>query len=102
LLYPEHYDHDNALSDKPGATGPMYIERSRDELCAHIARHDPARVLREVAAKRAILARYEERPANLGDSLQQGQECMGLLYAMEALAAVYSDHPDYDPEWSQP
>lgn len=45
---------------------------------AHIARHDPARVLREVAAKRRILDLYEElnEPA--------------LYEAMEALATVWS------------
>jgi len=73
-------------------------ERTR----AFILRHDPARVLREVEAKRAILARYVAPwPHNLGESLQLSQERMGLLYAVEHLAAVYSDHPDYDPAWKE-
>jgi hypothetical protein len=57
-------------------------------------------VLREVEAKRKILARYADQPANLGDQLQRHQEQMGLLYALEQLAAIYSDHPDYDPAWA--
>ena len=79
----------------------------------HAARHDPARVLREVAAKRAILA--EHGPANGGrdpdrcrvctaiaptgmghtDARRFRAPCPTLLF----LAAVYSDHPDYRQEW---
>jgi Family of unknown function (DUF6221) len=58
------------------------------------------RQLREVEAKRAILARYTEPPPpNLGESLQRSQEKMGLLYALEQLASVWQDHPDYDEAW---
>lgn len=66
----------------------------------HIARHDPARVLRDVEAKRAILARYGEYSGtNIGEHLQWSQEQQGLYRAMCALAAVWSDHPDYQQEW---
>lgn len=66
----------------------------------HIARHDPARVLREVTAKRAILARYGECPStNLGEQLQWSQEQQGLYRAMEYLATAWADHPDYRAEW---
>ena len=45
---------------------------------------NPARVLAECAAKRAII--------------EADKECDGwaILYA---LAVVYADHPDYDQEW---
>jgi hypothetical protein len=59
------------------------------EHAAHIARHDPARVLREVEAKRAIVAAVAESPG----------EATGLGVAMLHLAAVYADHPDYRQEW---
>jgi len=76
----------------------------------HIARHDPARVLREVAAKRAILAAYEEQDGyDLPDGVAEGRDPEererdeALRDALEtvilAIAAVYSDHPDYDPAW---
>jgi Family of unknown function (DUF6221) len=55
----------------------------------HIARHDPARVLREVEAKRAILAQWEHSPP--GSPV--------LTFALYNLAAVYGDHPDYRQEW---
>lgn len=63
---------------------------------AHIARHDPARVLREVEAKRAIL-----RDHGASDRLEYGDPlCMRCsdLYPCDVLhhlVSVYSDHPDY-------
>ncbi len=51
----------------------------------HIARHDPARVLREVEAKRALL----DLQASDHDS-----------WFLPWLALPYSDHPDYRSEWS--
>jgi hypothetical protein len=56
---------------------------------AHIARHDPARVLREVEAKRRILAEHS-------GNHKCGWWIPGCP-TVEALAAVYSDHPDYQP-----
>jgi len=57
----------------------------------------PARALREVAAKRAILARHEPGvtyPDECGlDS--EPFPCADLMN----LAAVYSGHPDYQSEW---
>jgi hypothetical protein len=57
----------------------------------HTARHSPARVLREVAAKRAILRLYDNPKASAHVS--------GLVLAMVHIAAVWSDHPDYRAEW---
>lgn len=54
-----------------------------------IAAHDPARVLREVAAKRKILAECDEWMMQHAPS--------GAHRILRAVAAVYSDHPDYDP-----
>jgi hypothetical protein len=62
-----------------------------DERRAHIVRHDPARVLAEAAAKRAILDAldlYEYEP-----------EAAGLRLAARCLAAVYAGHPDYREDW---
>jgi hypothetical protein len=62
----------------------------------HIARHDPARVLREVAALRSVVADCIKRlayPAN------------APLYnvaprTLAGIAAIWSDHPDYRSEWT--
>ncbi len=66
----------------------------------HIARHDPARVLREVAAKRKILTLHSPWEDSgdcsaCGDVPQVCYPCETL----RALAAAWSDHPDYDPAW---
>ena len=57
----------------------------------HVAHHDPARVLREVAAKRAILA--------LADAGEGYAYSVAMERVVVQLAAVYSDHPDYRAEW---
>src|SRR5216683_5454639 len=73
---------------------------------AHHARHDPARVLREVAAKRAILEFYVEPPDGVrtgnAEVISSAEGGSGrnprVLTVIEAivldLAAVWSDHPD--------
>ena len=61
----------------------------------------PARVLRDVKAKRKILAEY--KPAARFDGPGEPEYAYGwaegLGMAVRALAAVYSDHEDYRPEW---
>lgn len=54
----------------------------------HIARYDPARVLREIAAKRKALDRY----------LYDDDVVMWPVVC--AIASVWSDHPDYQQEWA--
>lgn len=71
-------------------------------LAEHIVRHDPARVLREVASKRRRLEDYRlaaraarTRPGFPGaDRLRDG--CYGAVLAD---AAVYAGHPDYAHRW---
>jgi hypothetical protein len=64
----------------------------------HMARWDPARVLAECAAKRAILA--ECRPGTLDDLDCSEDDQPAPMWVARALAAVYSDHPDYDKDWT--
>jgi hypothetical protein len=89
----------------------------------HAARHDPARVLREVEAKRQILALHHPSPGlrhpvtdyhvdicaacDVPELPQAEWEHIdgfdGSIYpcdTVRALAAVWSDHPDFDPAWS--
>lgn len=58
----------------------------------HIARHDPARVLRDVAAKRATL------DVLFAADLLPTQWSI-FAKVIEPMAAVYSDHPDYK-DWT--
>ena len=77
------------------------------ETAAHIARHDPARVLREVAAKRRVLAAY----ADCVDASEVFREKLGTGTHMAAAAesyanvirwdaTVWSGHADYRPGWA--
>lgn len=100
LLYPARYDHDEPMSSKAGATGPQYIQFRRDQLAAHVARNDPARVLAEIKVWRRVLLSY----ATLGlDAKYAGTERetgfrLALSATLKAKAAMYADHPDYAPE----
>ena len=60
----------------------------------HIARHDPARVLREVEAKRAMLAELTRWPFDYRPGCNDP-----IRLFVHLLAAPYSDHPDYQQEW---
>jgi hypothetical protein len=58
---------------------------------AHIARHDPARVLADVKAKRAIVERAVT---------PSGDIWVTDVDVLHDLASVYADHPDYDATWA--
>ena len=72
--------------------------RNREDR-VHIARHDPARVLREVEAKRKILETIDhaERESDAVDNIQIDGYLADDLRKL--LALPFSDHPDYDQEW---
>lgn len=80
-------------------------------LAIHIAEHDPARALREVEAKRAIVDRHSPHQPAFGDLAcdwcsedvddrpqiaKERWPCPDI----RSLAAIWSDHPDYDPAWA--
>lgn len=70
----------------------------------HIAEYDPARVLREVEAKRAIVARYEFACREAADDRSNSEEerevwvkvAGALQSSVLCLAAPYADRPGYD------
>ncbi len=74
---------------------------------AYIDAMPPARVLAECKAKRAIIeAGMRTRPDGTREEIGcwtawgEGQDCSAYDAALRALAAVYADHPDFNPEWS--
>jgi Family of unknown function (DUF6221) len=96
-----------------GEPGIVVIKWTWPQEADHIIRHDPARVLREVEAKRVIMEwHYRGLPpegAPEGLEICAGEEGDGDTWQMatpwpcpqiRALAAVYSDHPDYREEWA--
>ncbi|MFC4516396.1 MULTISPECIES: DUF6221 family protein [Streptomyces] len=91
------------------------------DIAEHIVRHQPARVVAEIEAKREIVSRYvvalherEALRARMRGMLGEGGDAFGqllehehvLIRAAEALAPVvrllsspYADHPEYREEW---
>lgn len=78
----------------------------------HIARHDPARVLREVEAKRQIIATHvtfggfqDEEETDHGHGCQECgwnaeySDRGGWCTTLRLLALPYTDHPEFKEEW---
>ncbi|GGU54716.1 DUF6221 family protein [Streptomyces lavendofoliae] len=70
---------------------------------AHIARHNPARILAEVDAKRQMVDDYA-RNAAAAEAEQCPNEWNGGIdklgyFVLPLLALPYADHPDYRDEW---
>lgn len=64
----------------------------------HIARHDPARVLAEVDAKRRIVDYLVEELEDQGADNPWWYDDK-LLPILRCLALPYADHPHYREEW---
>jgi hypothetical protein len=104
LFLRARYDEEVALAEA-ASPGPWHPNDEADEVLAadditvadgfalsgqqlrattqHIALHDPARVLAETAAKRAVLDAWDDIDYEMPWSVY------------DALAAVYAGHPDY-------
>jgi hypothetical protein len=64
--------------------------------------HQRTRVLAECEAKRRIVAAWQDADRYVQGNPYPGTETgieEGLSSAIEMLAAVYADHPDYDEAW---
>ena len=86
-------------------SGAIQLGPNEDELITfdlgvsrHIVRHDPARVLREVTAKRALLTEHTPNRdiCDAHDPITLETEPCNVILA---LAAIYSDHESYLDEW---
>ena len=97
----------------PGAGPHMvlgHIQEIEPAIAGHIARHDPARVLREVEAKRQIVDEHWPELGNCPRCVKEPPERDdegGRLFVATAhpcatlrlLALPFSDHPDHQQEW---
>lgn len=98
---------DDAAGIAPGVVGD-------ERVAAHVARHDPARVLREVETKRQLLHAHA-RDHECISLLDQGEHSVvddrpweyweakdtaehGPCLVVRLIALPYSDHPDYREE----
>lgn len=71
----------------------IYVKYDLDDAPEHIARHDPARVLAEVEAKR-------RRLELLADAIQRGHDDSDIASELLPLEALpYDRHPDYRDTW---
>lgn len=80
-----------------------------EQAAAHIAHHDPARVLRQVEHARKVLARHRKQ-ADDGVVMIGGDICAGCGVSngprawpcaeVRDLAATWSDHRHYRQEWN--
>lgn len=85
----------------------------RGYAATHAARHDPARVLREVTAKRRILGEIFDNASGIdgewGDGHTAAEIRTGLCddhggssaaKLLGMMATIWSDHPDYQQDWA--
>jgi hypothetical protein len=64
----------------------------------HVARHDPARALRDVAAKRRLIAEYEKNAWRATQG-RDPQHVDPWETTLRLLAEVYDQHPAYQEAW---
>lgn len=93
---------DNELGLPRNAVGFYGTEAEHE----HLKRWTPARVLRDIEAKRGVVARYEfacREAAQPGISEEERETRVQVGGALQScvlcLAAPYVDHPDYREEW---
>jgi hypothetical protein len=91
-----NFDMDGELRDSANAGTVAYIPHANDR--THIARHDPARVLAEVDAKRRIIDECSEVTVRDDWQYTDAPELAELTLLM--LALPYREHPDYQPGWA--
>lgn len=94
----EHPDRCHIAEDRKGVYWTVASEVSIPN-AEHMARHDPARVLREIAAKRAMIADWEiYADAEYPDF--EGGFSSAMDGVVDELARVYWDHPEFKSEWA--
>lgn len=100
--YPEAiHGADGATPVAGGRWGGEASVFDKDEDALHIVRHDPHRVLADVAAKRQIIQNCEwvnlDENRDFSDFMAgRAQEARTVL---RRLALPYANHPDYREDW---
>lgn len=103
-----------AFVDDSSGHAVVSTERMDSGVQAHIARHNPARVLAEVEAKRRILDKWQD-PATVErfpDGVHDGRDwdereaqvsrARTIDRLVRLLALPYADRPGYQSEWAPP
>ncbi|WP_326779743.1 DUF6221 family protein [Streptomyces longwoodensis] len=108
LTWASDYDRVFVTCGRPGQPGLAMLADCGSgafRLTPHIARHDPARVLAEVRAKRMAVDAHSACGTGIGrcDDAGNGWEDddgqAGGCADLAVLALPFADHPDYREEW---
>lgn len=110
-------DEDEAAA-RAATPGPWWAHRQGDEAivspgvamdreeggvsledATHIALHDPAAVLADIVAKRAILDTYTAWVTIMGSGAKHS---VRLAFVVRTLASGYRYRPGYNPAWGWP
>ncbi|OAH14623.1 DUF6221 family protein [Streptomyces jeddahensis] len=86
---------------------PRVVDSERPRIIDHIARHDPARTLAEVEAKRQVIRLHNFSEGHECSTLDGNGDIDHCTWVMESeacttlrlLALPYVDHSDYREEW---
>lgn len=77
-----------------------YPEEVPSAVGGHIIRHDPARVLREIEAKRQAIAHFEQiRQLTKRDLEAYVLAESAVAKQIQIMACAYADRPGYDESW---
>ncbi|MEV8124094.1 DUF6221 family protein [Streptomyces sp. NPDC085944] len=96
---------DTATVSLPDGSDVAVMERYSYADAEHIARHDPARVLAEVEAKRGVLRQYidlreQVRNPVSAENRSRARALQGEIGdILRLLALPYADRPGYRDEW---
>jgi hypothetical protein len=91
-------DEDEAAARGQLRGGGILPFESITQTADHRARQGPLRVLREVAAKRSMVRMWRTRSSVQRDRLGPGRADVAAAM-VAAMAAVFAEHPDFDPSW---
>ena len=83
----------------------MHLAEADHATAHHMALHDPARVLREIAAKRSVLdmaLTEQEAGDRYGAGFNEASEGWHDVqeHVLKQLASAHADHTDYQQEWA--
>jgi hypothetical protein len=94
----DRLDEDEAAARGQLRGGGILPFESIAQTADHRARHGPLRVLREVAAKRSMVQMWRTRSRVSRDRPGSGRPDVAAAMVV-AMAAVFAEHPDFDPNW---
>ncbi|KUN06116.1 hypothetical protein AQI95_14525 [Streptomyces yokosukanensis] len=96
-------DIEQVLTSQDGGTThtPLVQFGAEDpvRLLTHVARHDPARVLRELQAKRALSREHRTRDDGRCRTCREAEGPRSACTTLRLLAAPFAGHPGYDDSW---